>query len=86
MNNEYFVTDEWNDKKTKEEANVILINHLQSQLDILESRLSNYGSDTPKIYDDIYEPNTMTLGRLKKVGFIIYLARSVTSVVATKFK
>ncbi|KAL7640358.1 UNVERIFIED_CONTAM: hypothetical protein RMT77_008631 [Armadillidium vulgare] len=57
--------DELNEKKTKEESNSALIDHLQSQLGVLEARLMDISPDTPKIYEDIYEDNN-TLCKYKK--------------------
>ncbi|KAB7494509.1 Sarcolemmal membrane-associated protein [Armadillidium nasatum] len=59
--------DELNEKKTKEESNSALIDHLQSQLGVLEARLMDISPDTPKIYEDIYEDNN-TLCKYKKVA------------------
>lgn len=60
--------EELSDNKAKLAADKVLTEHLQSQLATLEDRLREYQmiSETPKIYDDIYDDNTPTLVRKKK--------------------
>lgn len=62
-------TEELSDNKAKLAADKALTEHLQSQLATLEDRLREYQmiSETPKLYDDIYDDNTPTLVRKKKV-------------------
>lgn len=60
--------EELSDNKAKLAADKALTEHLQSQLATLEDRLREYQmiSETPKLYDDIYDDNTPTLVRKKK--------------------
>ena len=66
------LTEELSDNKAKLAADKALTEHLQSQLATLEDRLREYRmiTQTPKIYDDIYDDNTPTLVRKKKVTYI----------------
>lgn len=63
-------TEELSDSKAKLAGDRALTEHLQSELATLEDRLREYQmiSEEPKIYDDIYDDNTPTLVRKKKVS------------------
>lgn len=68
-------TEELSDNKAKLAADKALTEHLQSQLATLEDRLREYQmiSEVPKIYDDIYDDNTPTLVRKKKVRELAHI-------------
>lgn len=65
-----YSTEELADNKAKSAASTALSEHLQAQIATLEDRLREYQmvSEIPKIYDDMYDDNTPTLVRRKKVN------------------
>lgn len=65
-----YQTEELSDNKAKSAASTALTDHLQAQIATLEDRLRDYQiiSQSPKLYEDIYDDNSQTLVRKKKVS------------------